>query len=263
MVSRRPSKKRDLWTSAAARRLRAMAGEPPTIEDAVRITTKQILKGVSCPPTDLDAVASSLNITGFYPEELPISGELRRDGKGFKIIYSSYLSDVRRRFTIAHEMAHAIFEGSGPNCPRIGRELERLCDMLATEILMPHDVFLQLAGTRVSSQKLFELARTFKTSLSATAIRLAEVRGISVFEVEDEIITWSYGVVRKGPVREKHDDLKRAIETAFTVEYGDAVMFMNSRSWTGMWKLDWARIGQGGRALFLLEPLRSSNQICG
>jgi Zn-dependent peptidase ImmA (M78 family) len=174
-----------------------------------------------------------------------------------KIVYSSYLSAPRRRFTIAHEIAHAIFESSGPRCPRVGKELERLCDMLATEMLMPSDVFLQLVGPRISVQKLFELASVFKTSLSATAIRLAELCGISTFEAEDERILWSYGVVKKGLIMEKSSDLRRAIEASFTVESGVTVMFIHNKVWTGEWKLEWARIGQGRRALFLLEPIRA------
>ena len=199
MVSRRRAKKQALWTSAAARRLLGLAGNPPTIEESVRIIAKRLLDSVECPPTDLDAVGALLHITGFYPEELPISGELRRDTHGLKIVYSSYLSAPRRRFTIAHEIAHAIFESSGPGCPRVGKELERLCDMLATEMLMPSDVFLQWVGTKISVQKLFERAAVFKTSLSATAIRLAELCGISTFEAEEESILWSYGVVKKRP----------------------------------------------------------------
>ena len=215
----------------------------------------------SCVPRqNLDAVGALLHIMGFYPEELPFSGELRRDPNGLKIVYSSYLSAPRRRFTIAHEIAHAIFESSGPRCPRVGKELERLCDMLATEMLMPYDVFLQLVGTDISVQKLFDLASVFKTSLSATAIRLAELRGISTFEAEDESISWSYGIVKKGLISGKPSDLRRAIEASFTVESGDTVMFMNNRVWIGEWKLKWVRIGQGRRALFLLEPIRAGLQ---
>lgn len=259
-MSRRRAKKQALWTSAAARRLRSLAGNPPTIEESVRIIAKRLLDRVACPPTDLDAIGALLHITGFYPEELPISGELRRDTHGLKIVYSSYLSAPRRRFTIAHEIAHAIFESSGPRCPRVGKELERLCDMLATEILMPYEVFLQLVGTRISVQKLFELASVFKTSLSASAIRVAELRGISTFEAEDESISWSYGIVKKGLISGKPSDLRRAIEASFTVESGDTVMFMHNKVWTGEWKLAWTRIGKGRRALFLLEPIRAGLQ---
>ena len=46
-----------------------------------------------------------------------------------------------------------LFRNYGPNCPRFGEELERICDMLATEILMPKDIFLQRAGRELSIQK--------------------------------------------------------------------------------------------------------------
>jgi Zn-dependent peptidase ImmA (M78 family) len=174
-----------------------IAGNAPSVEAAVKIVTSWVLNDVACPPTDLEAISSRLDIVGFDSEELPGSGELRRDGKGFKVVYSSSLSPERQRFTIAHEMGHAIFEASGPNCPRSGVELERICDLLATEILMPTGIFLKLLGEKLSLRKVFELAKTFKTSLSATAIRCAELRRVSVFEMANESVLWSRGVVRR------------------------------------------------------------------
>ena len=54
------------------------------------------LEGIECPPTNLEAVAPSLNILRFEAEPLPISGELRREAGGFVVVYSSYLSMARR-----------------------------------------------------------------------------------------------------------------------------------------------------------------------
>lgn len=239
-----------LWKSAAARRLLDIAGNPSTVEDAVKIVANWVLQGVSCPPTDLDGIRSRLDISGFYPEDMSVSGELRREGKGFKIVYSSSLSPERRRFTIAHEMGHAIFEASGRNCPRTGTELERLCDLLATEILMPTHIFLSRLGGRLSLQKIFELARTFKTSLSATAIRCSELRRISVFEVENGDVLWSRGVVRK-----LESALKPAIDRALAGGTVDEILYMSKEAWTGEWQIEGTPIGRGNRALFLLQPV--------
>lgn len=254
-MKKRTSDKRTSWTSAASRRLMSMTGTSANVEDAVRIIVNRILEGISSPPTDLEAIKSRLDITGFYSEDLPVSGELRRDGNCFKIVYSSYLSPERRRFTIAHEMGHALFATSGRNWPRFGSELERLCNMLATEILMPRDIFHNLMGPELSIRKLFELARTFATSLSATAIRFAELRRVSTFEVEGKNVSWSYGVVRRGNLRGIEDGLRYAIEEALTRKSGEELVYLNNRIWTGEWRLEWAHIGQGRRALFLLQPI--------
>src|SRR6266567_2900428 len=84
----------------------------------------------------------------------------------------------RRSFSDSHPKNRCIFcstSAAYPSMPHSliqnllrGKELERLCYMLATEMLMPYDVFLQLVGTDISVQKLFGLASVFKTSLSST-----------------------------------------------------------------------------------------------
>jgi hypothetical protein len=109
----------------------ALAGNPPNVEAAIETVTARLLQGIECPPTDLEAIRPRLNITQFCTEDIAGSGELQRDGDGFKVVYSPSVAPTRRRFTIAHEMARAIFESTGPNCPRNGVELERLCDKIA------------------------------------------------------------------------------------------------------------------------------------
>lgn len=253
-MTRRTVKKAPVWTSAAARRILKLAGHPPTVEDAVIIAARQLLEGIPHPPTDLDALRRSLNVTGFYPEDMPISGELRRDGSGFKVVYSSYLSPERRRFTIAHELGHALFEKSGPNCPRVGSELERLCDMLAVEILMPRDVFLEQVGDEPSLRKVFELSRLFGTSLSATAFRYGELKRATIFKVEGDSVSWGCGVVKKGSLKGKDYSLRQAIENAMSNGQGTALIYLNHPQWLGEWKLEWARVGSGQSMVCLLRP---------
>ena len=253
------SKNRTVWKSAAARRLLKMAGNPPAVEEAVRIVANGLLEGVHGPPTDLEAIGPRLNISEFRSEDIPISGELCRDENGFKVVFSSYLSLERRRFTIAHEIGHAVFEATGKNCPRIGTELERLCDMLATEIIMPRDQFLKSLPDEVSVRMVFDLARTFQASISATAIRCAELLGISAFEVENKRVPWSYGVVRKGEIIGLDYDLKCTVEEAIANSgTGSKVIFLHNNVWNGLWNLEWACIGQNGRALFMLQPITTS-----
>jgi len=222
VVRKRISRDHTRWTSAAARRLLGIAGNPATVEEAVRIVADRLLDGVSCPPTDLHAIATRLNISTFQAEDLPVSGELRREGSGFTVVYSSSLSPGRRQFTVAHEIAHAIFESSGPNCPRVGKELERLCDKIAAELLMPRKLFLECAGPAVSIGKLFELARTFRLSLSATAIRCAELKGVSVFEVEGDRVTWGHGIIRRGPVKALEHVIRHGVVSSLALERGSS-----------------------------------------
>lgn len=245
---------RTTWRSSAARRVFKMAGDPPTVTDAVRIVANKLLDGVRCAPTDLDALGLRLNIYAVDTEDLPFSGELRRDEQGFRIVCSKHLSPARRRFTIAHEMGHAILETSGPRCPRVGGELERICDKLATELLMPEPSFLHCAGSTVSVHKVFELADLFGTSLSATAIRCAELFGVSVFGTDNEVVSWARGVVKTGSTFRTDSELKKLVERAGKGYPGQELVYLHSRNWTGEWSVEWAPAGRNGKAIFLLRP---------
>src|ERR1700686_5024190 len=97
-------RKQERWTSAAARRIVELAGDVPTVEVAVRTVAARLLRDVTCPPTDLEALKERLNVKRIEPMPgLPISGELRADGDGFVIVYSAPMSEGRKRFTVAHE----------------------------------------------------------------------------------------------------------------------------------------------------------------
>jgi IrrE N-terminal-like domain len=247
MRKRRPKR---LLVSAAARRVFQMAGTDTSIEDAVRIVAAKYTRDVNCPPTDLDAIARALNIHEIVPEDLAMSGELRRNGKGFKLVYSAYLSPGRKRFTIAHEIGHAIILGSGPRAPRTGQELERICDMIAVELLMPETVFVSAATTtEPSAQAVRELAAKFHTSLAATGIKYARLKGVSVFQVgQDERVMWASGVVKLGTL---DYSLKEAISN-ITAKSGSSVVFYSHPLCTGEWKLSWESLGN--QKLFVLNP---------
>ncbi len=255
MVSMASKQEKFQWRSAAARRLFRIAGEPTSISEAVRVVGRNFLDGVKCPPTDLDALRMRLNILGVDSEDLPFSGELRRDKDGFRIVCSKHLSQTRRRFTIPHEKAHAILETTGPRCPRVGNELERICDQLASELLMPRHLFVSSVGSSLSIEKIFELSRTFGTSLSATAIRCAELLGVSAFGTEGKVVSWAYGVVRKRTRLGMDDELIRAIARASDGQAGCEVVYLRSRTWTGEWRMEWAPTGRYGKAVFLLQPI--------
>src|SRR5579863_2710476 len=117
-----PKGKKPARKTIAALRFLKLADGASTAEEAITRLTLKYLEGVSCPPTDLEAIGQKLGITGFESADIAGSGELRRDGPSYRIFYSKYLRQEARRFTIAHEMAHAVLESTGPGVPRSGRE---------------------------------------------------------------------------------------------------------------------------------------------
>ncbi|MDP3768538.1 MAG: hypothetical protein Q8S13_11030, partial [Dehalococcoidia bacterium] len=69
---------------------------------------------------------------------------------------------------------------------RRGGELERLCDEIAVELLLPYEMFLRaLGGEPVSIAGIFGLAKQFDSSIQATALRAGEVSQQPV-----EVVCW-------------------------------------------------------------------------
>jgi hypothetical protein len=230
-----------------------LAGNPSSVEAAIEIIAARVLEGIQCPPTDLVAIRRRLNITQFCAEDIAGSGELQRDGDGLKVVYSSALSQTRKRFTIAHEMAYAVFESTGPNCPRTGVELERLCDKIAAEILMPKQIFLSRLGQEFSVRKILDLSQLFRASVSATAIRCAELLRVSVFGVEGDTITWAFGVVRSGPISRANFTIRELNAKLNRGEPVDEIIYLDSRTGYSEWRAEAMPLGED-RALFLLTP---------
>jgi hypothetical protein len=216
------------------------------------------LKGVAVAPTDLSAIQPKLNICDIQAADIPFSGELRRSKQSLKIIYSVDLPEERRRFTIAHEMGHAIFEGAGWAPRHAGAEIERLCDMLAAEILMPKAVFLAKLGQDISVKRLFELKHIFQVSLRAVAFRCFSLRKVTVFEYEDNEVKWGCGLVRKEA--EMDFGLGLAVSAALNETSGAMEVFYNERGDTKMGELLWSRISKS-RTLFLLKRSNQKAQV--
>jgi hypothetical protein len=178
---------------------------------------------------------------------------LRPGKEGFMIVYSKHSSPGRRRFTIAHEMAHALLATTGRNYPRSGKELERLCDLLAAEILMPQEAFVRALPTEIALTTILELSNTFKTSWWAAAIRCAKFKKISVLEADGQQVHWSSGVIRTGPVSMLDSELQYIIKSATGGASGLEKVYLTAGNVVRRWVVDFAPVGD--RARVLLRPL--------
>jgi len=117
-----------------------------------------------------------------------LSALLLRTGDGYIIKLNADHPPVRQNFSCAHEIGHTFLhelalrlsldndEFRGANSNTVGRAKERLCFVAAAELLMPESVFKKyLAGFGVSVNSIERLAYTFRVSIPAAAIRIAEV----------------------------------------------------------------------------------------
>lgn len=153
-------------------------------------------EGISSLPVDPMAIAASHNIiVQAKPDSADgVSGMLLRHGDAFGILYASHVpSEGFQRFSVAHELGHYFLDGhidhvlpsDGAHASHAGfvttdpYELE--ADHFAAGLLMPSGLFKRRIGTRASGLAAIEsLAQDCRTSLTATAIRYAELTDAAV-----------------------------------------------------------------------------------
>lgn len=243
------------WESAAAKRLIQLAGGGCSAEEAVVRIVRDLLSDVEHPPTNLEALQPKLNIVGVEAQDIPFSGELRSGADGFTVIYSKHLAAGPRRFTIAHEMAHALFASTGKGYPRAGKEVERLCDMLAAELLMPDGAFNHILPAEVTLPVVAELARTFRTSWWATAIRCAGFRRVGIFESDGKVIQRSAGFVRRELVSRLDRNLQDVIARAAGGVSGQRKVCYKERGLIRQFVAEFQPVGVHARVLLRPTPL--------
>jgi Zn-dependent peptidase ImmA (M78 family) len=140
------------------------------------------------PRERIEILASLAGITAL-PMANPPSPEQNREALLFRnskgaahAFYDSSRSDGRVNFSIAHEIVHTFFPNSMNGVrfrsvhsdeSREATELERLCHLGASELLMPEEEFLGERGDEFGLKDVPRLAERFGSSYEATLYRLA------------------------------------------------------------------------------------------
>lgn len=146
-----------------------------------------IRKHQSKTPVDVIAIAEEIGLPVYEDDEMAdnISGMLVKDkdlgGKtGYCIIVNADHHPNRKRFTIAHEIAHYVLhrdevgdsvEDNKLYRSHLSNSIEAQANKLAADILMPWDLINQLTDS-APSQDVASLAKKLQVSQSAMAIRL-------------------------------------------------------------------------------------------
>lgn len=151
--------------------------------------------GFDCLPVDPRVIASKRGIVVDVKPLESCWGCLLKHGDNFGIMYSTKLiAPGAANFTIAHELGHYFLEGHadalfpngsgrhesnapfGSSDPR-----EREADAFAVGLLLPEDHFIAAAAKHPIGWDAIEaLANLCNTSLTATAIRYAELASVPV-----------------------------------------------------------------------------------
>ena len=182
------------WKSQAAKALLDRAPHSVSVEQAVKVEIMDLMYGIQCPPTDLNSLSNRLNVESIRFENIPIAGYTELvDGK-FKICCAQDPQESRQRFTVAHELAHVFLHAqTSTNLSHSSEEIERLCNLIGTEFLIPSDVFLRCIPDIPSVDNLIDTANKFQTSLQATAIRYCASFEATAFVANSEKVHWTTG----------------------------------------------------------------------
>lgn len=132
--------------------------EPPTLPSPEQTADKIVTRaGIKDPPVQLARVISIWKHLTVVEDDLDGAGYLLPLGKlGAEIIVNKNDTEVRRRFTIAHELGHWVLGlicekklGEFSQPPGVKRAvLERWCDAFAANLLMPSHLVRAWLPTR-------------------------------------------------------------------------------------------------------------------
>ncbi len=129
------------------------------------------LKGIKIKPMAMDQVRQERRDAALYPTD-----------SGWIVLYNPACLKSRIVFTIGHEIIHTFFPNSRNGArfrsmtspgSRESNELELLCHLGASELVMPIDEFQRQANSRFGLASIERLSSYFGTSFEATVYRLA------------------------------------------------------------------------------------------
>lgn len=152
-------------------------------EKAKELVLKAYNFGWSGPPFDPIELARLLNIDVSPNESISDARIIPLKGNKLKIEYNPFQRHTRINFSIAHEIGHTLF----PDCSNQIRnreenkephlwELEFLCDVAASEILLPYAEFVNEANLLpLNLESLLSVANKYNASLESVFLRFTEV----------------------------------------------------------------------------------------
>lgn len=161
--------------------------------------------GISSPDEiELEVIAFDRGLIIQEKELIGCEGRLiNNQSHGLIIINKSIRESGKKRFIIAHEMGHFELqkgktsfsiceESSFINWNKNGPQ-ENEANIFASEMLFPRKIFSEFCkGKKLSKDLIIDLANNFACSLSATALRYADVGNIPIAVIfsQDKQIKW-------------------------------------------------------------------------
>ena len=124
--------------------------------------------------------------------------------------------------------------------------------MIAAEILMPRAIFdAALNHSAINASAVRRLAAQFHTSLTATVLRCADLRPLSVVSIHNGQPKW-----RRGPARPSDYQVKLILGHLVDGEPGDSVVMVERGALATPYRGEWLRTTHNRSGILLLTPLR-------
>jgi O-acetyl-ADP-ribose deacetylase (regulator of RNase III) len=141
-------------------------------------------RGWSGPPFDPIKLAGLLGVQVIARDDVRDARIVTEDGRQFTIEFNPGRPANRLRYSIAHEIAHTLFEDCGDRIRHRAAyhelegdewQLEALCNIAAAELLMPVGSFPELGATEPDMDSLLQMRRVYGVSMEALLIRVTRV----------------------------------------------------------------------------------------
>lgn len=181
------------WTHPSVLRLQDEAqGRDPLVEvvrRAERIALQAMENGWGGPPFDPFELADYLGVEVVGREDLE-DARLISTGAGARIEFNPHRRPARVRFSLAHELAHMLFEDYGERVRYRGQsdrptrtdewQLEMLCNVAAAELIMPAGAIPDDQVRDLSLAHLLDLRQHLGVSTEALLRRVVKLSDDSV-----------------------------------------------------------------------------------
>jgi Zn-dependent peptidase ImmA (M78 family) len=152
-------------------------------EKSREVVVKAYDLGWEGPPFDPIKLAQILGYEILPNEDIIDARTLSPQNKSFRIEYNPFQRDTRINFSIAHEIGHTLFDdcherirNRESNLDDDNREVELLCNIAASEILLPYAEFSsEVNSIALNLDSLLKISNKYKASVESVFLRFCEV----------------------------------------------------------------------------------------
>jgi O-acetyl-ADP-ribose deacetylase (regulator of RNase III) len=212
---RTAASKETFWTNPSV--LKFAEGRDPVtavLNRAQQVVFEAIEEGWTGPPFDPFKLAQLRHLAVMPREDIPEARLTTHAGRA-TVEYNPLKSRFRVRYSVAHEVAHALFSDwieatRNRSAHRVSAkewQLEMLCNLAAAEFLMPTGTLLEFQGNQFDIHTVMEWRKVYEVSMEAMLLRLLRLESphlmvFSASSADGRNYVWDYVLKPSGPVAE-------------------------------------------------------------